>query len=92
MITRKHHSLSHEHLDDVEEEWVGIELEYHEVQDVLLLLAKFILLRIESLIMHIHWVTHPAVHGAHVLIINRLLVFLLLLAWLVSGQLSEEFL
>lgn len=93
LIIRKHHSLGHEHLHDVIKEWIGVELKEDQVQDVMLLLAQFVLLGVESLVVGMHRMARRnSIHRAHVLIVDLLLIFLLLLAWFVSWQLPQELL
>lgn len=90
-VTGEHDTLGHEHLNNVEKQREGIELEDHQVQYVLFLLAKFILLGIESLVGWMHRVIgRQTVHLAHALIVHLLFVVLLLLAWLVAWELPQE--
>lgn len=56
----------------------------------MLLLAELVLFRVKSLVCGVHWVA--GIHSPHVLIIYLLFILLLLLAWLVPRQLSEELL
>lgn len=58
----------------------------------MLLLTQLVLFRVEALVCRVHWVAgRHSVHGAHVLVIHLLLIFLFLLTRFVSWELSQEF-